>query len=135
MITMGTVSLTRTSIISVLSIMSTSAFIVPIDPKNPSNTANAVPNVDIAQIWSTVPHGEQAPDVGTTRIFYDTPATKVTAVSSLGQKFSSEKDVVKRELVRKSVGSAVKALKAFDGLKEVVIDASADPHATGGSIS
>ncbi|KAE9391610.1 leucine aminopeptidase [Gymnopus androsaceus JB14] len=109
--------------------MSTSAFIVPIDPKNPSSTANAVPNVDIPQIWSTVPHGEKVPDVGTTRIFYNTPPTKVTAVSSLGEKFASEKDAVNRELVRRSVGSAVKALKAFDGLKEVVIDASADPHA------
>lgn len=106
----------------------TSAFIVPIDVKAPSG---AVPNVDIAKTWATVPHGEKVPDVGTTRIFYDTPSTKITAISSLGDKFSSKKTDAKREIVRKSVGSAVKSLKALDGLKEVVIDASADPHAAG----
>ncbi|KAJ4474784.1 cytosol aminopeptidase family, catalytic domain-containing protein [Lentinula lateritia] len=105
--------------------MSTSAFIVPIDPKAP---ATAIPNVDIAKTWATVPRGEKV-DVGTTSVFYDTPATKITAASSLGNNFSAKKAEVKRELVRKSVGSAVKALKVLNGLKEVTVDASVDPHA------
>ncbi|KAJ3799692.1 leucine aminopeptidase, partial [Lentinula aff. detonsa] len=104
----------------------TSAFIIPIDPKAPSSV---VPNVDLAKLWATVPRGEKV-DVGTTRIFYDTPATKITAASSLGDNFSTKKGEAKRELVRKSVGSAVKALKALDGLKEVTVDASVDPHAS-----
>lgn len=107
--------------------MSTSAFIVPIDPKAP---ATAIPNVDIAKTWATVPRGEKV-DVGTTSVFYDTPATKITAASSLGNNFSAKKAEVKRELVRKSVGSAVKALKVLNGLKEVTVDASVDPHAAG----
>jgi len=54
---------------------------------------------------------------------------KVTTISSLGEAFISKKGDERREIVRKSVGSAVKELKSFDGLKDVTIDASADPHA------
>ncbi|KAJ3828003.1 leucine aminopeptidase [Lentinula raphanica] len=106
--------------------MSTSAFVVPVDPKTPSSP---IPNVDLAKIWATVPQGDKV-DVGKTRVFYDTPATKITAASSLGSNFANQKGDVKRESVRKSVGSAVKTLKALDGLKEVIVDASADPHAS-----
>ncbi|KIK68766.1 hypothetical protein GYMLUDRAFT_68599 [Collybiopsis luxurians FD-317 M1] len=102
--------------------MSTSAFVVPVDPK-------AVTSADIAKVWDTVPRGEKGPDVGTAKIFYNTPPGKVTAASTLGDNFSSKKGDARREAVRKSVGGAVKALKALDGLKEVNVDASTDPHA------
>ncbi|KIK68763.1 hypothetical protein GYMLUDRAFT_215607 [Collybiopsis luxurians FD-317 M1] len=102
--------------------MSTSVFVVPIDPKT-------VSDADIAKVWDTVPRAEKGPDVGTARIFYNTPPGKITAASTLGDNFSSKKGDARREAIRKSVGGAVKALKALDGLKEVNVDASADPHA------
>ncbi|KAF9028210.1 leucine aminopeptidase [Rhodocollybia butyracea] len=105
--------------------MSTSAYVAPVDPNSP---ASLVPNVDIAKIWATVPRGEKV-EVGTTRVFYNTPESKITAASSLGDNFASKQGDARRELVRKSVGSAVKALKALEGLQEVTVDASADPHA------
>ena len=49
----------------------------------------------------------------------------------LGRGVCTKKSEVKRELVRKSVGSAVKKLKAYDGLKDLLVDASANPHAAG----
>ena len=55
----------------------------------------------------------------------------MTTLSSLGDGFVSKKSEVKQELVRNSVGSAVKELKAHEGLKQVLVDASADPHAAG----
>lgn len=108
--------------------MSSSAFIVPFDHQSADEL---VPGVDASKLWATTPQGEKPPPVGTVRTFYNTPASKVTSVSSLGEKFSSKKTDAKRELVRKSVGSAVKVLKALDGLKDVSIDASKDPHASG----
>lgn len=109
------------------------AYILPIDPKNPSDNSNLVP--EVTELWNSVPHGEKLPEVGTTRIFYNIPAGVTTALSSLGEQYSSTatkgKDGLKRELVRKSVGSAVKAFKGLDALKEVTVDASTDPHAAG----
>ncbi|KAL0952074.1 hypothetical protein HGRIS_008710 [Hohenbuehelia grisea] len=103
-----------------------SAFIVPIDAKTPQS---AVQGVDAAQLWAKVPVGEKVPAAGATRIFYDTPASKVTALSSLGDKFSSKQGNERREVVRKSVGKAVKALRDLDGVQDATIDASLDPHA------
>ena len=108
--------------------MSNTAYIVPFDHQS---SAQVVAGVDASQLWSLTPQGEKLPKVGTTRIFYNTPPSKVTTISSLGEGFASKKTEAKRELVRKSVGSAVKDLKAHDGLKDVFIDASADPHAAG----
>jgi len=108
--------------------MSNTAYIVPFDHQSSGQVADGV---DASQLWSLTPQGEKPPKVGTTRIFYNTPPSKVTTVSSLGEGFASKKSEVKRELVRKSVGSAVKELKTYDGLKDVLIDASADPHAAG----
>ncbi|KAF8648438.1 hypothetical protein AX16_006282 [Volvariella volvacea WC 439] len=105
-----------------------SAFVVPFDSQSP-NTQEVVPGVDPAKLWATTPSGQKPPKAGTTRIFYNTPATKVTALSSLGPEFQAKDANVKRELVRKSVGGAVKDLKALDGVSEVTIDASLDPHA------
>ena len=108
--------------------MSSTAYIIPFDHQS---SAEITDGVDASKLWALTPQGEKLPKAGTTRIFYNTPPSKVTTVSSLGEGFSSKKSEVKRELVRKSVGSAVKELKAHEGLKDVVIDASADPHAAG----
>lgn len=109
--------------------MSSSAYIVPFDVQ--SSTGELVSGLDAAKLWATTPVGEKPAKVGTLRTFYNTPASKVTTLSSLGEKFSTKKGDAKRELLRKSVGSAVKELKAVDGVKDVAIDASIDPHAAG----
>ncbi|KDQ49592.1 hypothetical protein JAAARDRAFT_42702 [Jaapia argillacea MUCL 33604] len=112
--------------------MSSTAFIIPVDPKAPSS--KAVPSLNLAKLWSTVPAGSKPPKVGATRIFYNTPEEKegsnLTALTSLGDSFGSKSGDSKRELVRKVVGSAVKAVKDLgEGVKEVAVDASLDPHA------
>lgn len=107
---------------------STSAYIVPFDHQSSSEV---VPGLKPAELWATTPIGEKLPKVGTTRTFFNTPASKVTTVSSLGEGFAKKDADAKRELVRRSVGGAVKELKAMDGLKDVTIDASLDPHAAG----
>lgn len=106
--------------------MSSSAVIVPFDPQV---SGRNVAGVDPAQLWSLTPTGEKAPKAGTTRTFFNTPESKTTTIASLGDGFANKPDNVKRELVRKAVGSAVKDLKAFEGIKEATIDASLDPHA------
>ena len=111
--------------------MSNIAYILPFDHQSPGNV---IEGVDRSQLWSLTPQGEKLPKAGTLRTFYNTPPSKLTTVSSLGEGFASKKGEVKRELVRKSVGNAVKDLKALDGLIDVLIDASADPHAAGVSL-
>jgi len=108
--------------------MSSSAIILPYDHQT---TGAVVDGVDAAKLWSTTPQGEKLPKVGTIRTFYNTPPSKLTTVSSLGDGFATKKAELKRELVRKSVGSAVKDLADLEGVKDVAIDASADPHAAG----
>ena len=112
--------------------MSSTAYIIPFDHQS---SAQITEGVNPSKLWSLTPQGEKLPEAGTTRIFYNTPSSKVTTVSSLGEGFASKKSEAKRELVRKSVGSAVKELKAHEGLKDVLIDASADPHAAGVSLN
>ncbi|KAI0066202.1 hypothetical protein BV25DRAFT_1912978 [Artomyces pyxidatus] len=113
---------------------SSAVYILPIDPKADAGT-DAIPTVDPVKLWSTAPTGTKPAKVGTTRLFYNTPAaekdqTSVAAVVSLGEGFKTKKGDAKRELVRKAVGSGVKQVKALgDGDKKVAIDASADPHA------
>lgn len=111
--------------------MSSSAYIVPFDHKSSGQVA---PGLNPAELWATTPSGDKNPPVGTTRTFYNTPASKVTTISSLGDDFATKKADAKRELLRKSVGSAVKELKNLEGVKDVTIDASADPHAAGMSL-
>lgn len=126
----------RLSIFNQFANMSTKAYIVPIDPKAPSSQS-AVPNLDPAKLWSTVPVGKKVPKTGTTRLFYDVPSGKsVTALVSLGDVYASQKGDQKREVVRKAIGSAVKDVKALmeDEIK-VTVDASADPHAAGKFLS
>ncbi|RXW19728.1 hypothetical protein EST38_g6122 [Candolleomyces aberdarensis] len=106
--------------------MSSAALIVPYDPQA---TGQSVAGVNPAQLWSLTPSGDKAPKAGTTRTFYNTPESKTTTISSIGEGFANKSAEVKRELVRKSVGSAVKELKAYEGVKEAVVDASLDPHA------
>lgn len=47
----------------------------------------------------------------------------------MGEGYVSKNANQKRELVRKSVGNAVKDLRSHEGISDVVIDASLDPHA------
>jgi cytosol aminopeptidase len=108
--------------------MSTSAFVLPYDHQT---SGAVVDGVDAAKLWSTTPQGEKLPKAGTTRTFYNTSPSKLTTVSSLGDGFATKKAEEKRELVRKSVGRAVKDLKELEGVKDVAIDASVDPHAAG----
>ncbi|ESK96453.1 leucine aminopeptidase [Moniliophthora roreri MCA 2997] len=96
-----------------------SSLVVPIDPSSPS--------ANYSNLWNNSALGDSASKVGTTRVFFNEP--KITALSSLGEKFDSKKGDDKREIVRKSIGSGVKALKALDGVKEVEVDASLDAHA------
>ncbi|KAF9528163.1 cytosol aminopeptidase family, catalytic domain-containing protein [Crepidotus variabilis] len=106
--------------------MSASAYIFPYDHKTSGKVAE---EVDPAQLWSTTPQGDKPPKVGTTRTFYNTPTSKVTTVSSLGDGFAFKSGDQRREIIRKAVGSAVRDLRNLEGLKTVAIDASADPHA------
>ncbi|KAJ7083340.1 leucine aminopeptidase [Mycena belliarum] len=97
------------------------ASIHPFDPKTPSKSAT--------ELWSA--SVAKAPKVGTTRIFFNSPsADSITALSSLGPDFARKNAAAKRELVRRSVGSAVKEIaRVADEVAEVVVDGSADPHA------
>ncbi|PPQ93423.1 hypothetical protein CVT25_004495 [Psilocybe cyanescens] len=106
--------------------MSNSAYIFPFDHQT---SGQVVEGIDPAKLWSATPQGDKPPKAGTVRTFYNTPASAVTSVSSLGDGFASKSTNLKRELVRKSVGNAVKELKALEGLNKVAVDASADPHA------
>ena len=110
--------------------MSSNAYIIPFDHQSSAQIIDGVDPSKLCQ-WSLTPQGRKLPQAGTTRIFYNTPPSKVTTLSSLGDGFVSKKSEVKQELVRNSVGSAVKELKAHEGLKDVLVDASADPHAAG----
>lgn len=108
--------------------MSTKAYIIPVDPK--------APDVSVAKLWSTIPVSKKILKVGSTRVFYDTPAggSNITALVSLGEDFEKKKGNTKREVVRKAVGSAVKDVKVLvEGKTTVAVDASADPHAAGES--
>jgi cytosol aminopeptidase len=107
---------------------STSAYIVPFDHQS---YGQIIQGLNPAELWASTRIGEKSSKVGTTRIFYNTPVSKVTVVSSLGENFANKSEDMKRELVRKSVGSAVKDLEAIDSLKDVSIEASIDPHAAG----
>lgn len=104
-----------------------SAYVLPHEPSVAA--AVKVADIDPAKLWATTPGNESK--VGSTRVFYNTPADKVTAIVSLGEKFTSKRPNEKRELVRKAVGSAVKQVKGIDGVGHVNIDAASDPHAAG----
>ncbi|KAJ6601093.1 leucine aminopeptidase [Mycena vulgaris] len=101
--------------------MTTSASIHPFDPKTPSQSAG--------ELWAA--SAVKAPKVGTTRVFFNTPSSdKITALSSLGPDLTKKNAAAKRELVRRSVGSAVKEItRVAEEVTEIVVNASADPHA------
>ncbi|KAH8825577.1 leucine aminopeptidase, partial [Flagelloscypha sp. PMI_526] len=110
--------------------MSNSAYILPFDPSNP--TTSSLKNVDIEKLWSSTPGSKlsEAPKEGTTRIFYGSgPDGSATVLTSLGGGWSKKQGAARRETFRKAVGSAVKAIKAVDGVEEIKIDATIDPHA------
>ncbi|TFY51394.1 hypothetical protein EVJ58_g10593 [Rhodofomes roseus] len=110
-------------------------YVLPVDPQSPSSD---VADVDASALWKSVPASKdkKSAKAGTTRIFYDTPrgtqGKDVTTLTSLGDKWATKTGEERREVVRRAVGSAVKAVKAFgDGVdgEKVLVDASADPHA------
>jgi hypothetical protein len=118
--------------------MSPVAYIVPIDLCESDPQARPNIDIDALTLWSETPVSETVAKVGTTRIFYDVPtSTDITALSSLGDAFSSKKDNAKRELVRKSVGNALKEVKGIceSSIIDIVIDANLDPHASGEGIN
>ncbi|KIY50004.1 hypothetical protein FISHEDRAFT_40118 [Fistulina hepatica ATCC 64428] len=92
------------------------ARIIPVDATRP------LP-VQSAELWATVHEGDKSPKVGTTRIIYGKGTRD--ALSSLGEKFSSQSTDAQKESVRRSVGAAVKALKDAGDLSEIVVDTSA----------
>ncbi len=110
-----------------------SIYVLPIDPSAPAATAAPV---DATKLWHTTPasNTSKPSKAGTTHLFY---GGNIAAVSSLGDKFAQKKGDDRREVVRKTVGSAIKKVRelgeAVDGSK-VVVDASADPHAAGTSL-
>ncbi|TFY74906.1 hypothetical protein EWM64_g9107 [Hericium alpestre] len=109
--------------------MSSNIYVLPVT----KGSAPAVQGVDPAKLWAATPASSKT-KVGTTRVFYDTPAgkegTNVTALVSLGDGFERKTGDARRELVRKAVGSGVKEVKGLgDGEKKIAIDASADAHA------
>ncbi|KZT63339.1 hypothetical protein DAEQUDRAFT_680563 [Daedalea quercina L-15889] len=112
-------------------------YVLPIDPRSPSSAAK---NVDAATLWNSTPTGKakKPANAGTTRIFYDTPrgtgaqGKDVTVLTSLGDKWVTKIGEERREVIRKAVGSAVKATRGLgDGVdgETVLVDASVDPHA------
>ena len=111
--------------------MATSAYILPHQPGATATPAPTVSGVDQLKLLSKLPKPEKTPKVGDTKVFFDTPEGKVTALVSLGDKFASKKLNEQRELVRRAVGSAVKQLRDLDGVNHAEIDASTDPHAAG----
>ena len=112
-------------------LMATSAYILPHQPGTTATATTTVPGVDQLKLLSKLPKPEKSPKVGDTKVFYDTPEGRVTALVSLGDKFASKKLNEQRELVRRAVGSAVKELRDLDGVNRAEIDASTDPHAAG----
>ena len=111
--------------------MSSSAYILPYDPRSTAKGPEVTNGVDASTLWSLTPGGDKPPKAATTRTFYNTPPSKLTTVTSLGDAFSAKSIQEKREIVRRAIGNAVKDLKSYDGLDEVVVDASADPQAAG----
>jgi len=111
--------------------MATSAYILPHQPGATATANPVVSGIDQLGLLSKLPKTDKTPKVGDTKIFYDTPEGKVTALVSLGDKFASKKTNEQRELVRRAVGSAVKEVRNLDGVNRAEIDASTDPHAAG----
>jgi len=105
-----------------------SAVVYPFDPSAASTT---VASVDPRALWKSTPSGDKPPKVGTTRTFFNIPQDKTTTITSLGDKFSQKKGDERSELVRKSIGAGIKELKNYDGVNEVSVEASSDPHAAG----
>jgi aminopeptidase len=107
------------------------AYILPHQPGATATATPTVSGVDQLKLLAKLPKPEDPPKVGDTKIFYDTPEGKVTALVSLGDKFASKKPNEQRELVRRAIGSAVKDVRNLNGVNRAEIDASTDPHAAG----
>lgn len=115
--------------------MTTSASILLHQPGTTAAVDQIVSGVDQSKLLSKLPTTEKPPKVGDTKIFYDTPEGRVTALVSLGDKFASKQPNDRRELVRRAVGNAVKEIGNIDGVNSAKIDVSTDPHAAGEYLS
>jgi cytosol aminopeptidase len=111
--------------------MATSAYVLLHQPGTSATVDPTISGVDQSKLLSKLPKTEKPPKVGDTKIFYDTPEGKVTALVSLGDKFTSKQSNEQRELVRRAVGSAVKKICDIDGVNRAEIDVSTDPQAAG----
>ncbi|KAI0030943.1 leucine aminopeptidase [Vararia minispora EC-137] len=106
-------------------------YVLPIDPGSVASSGSQNAPVDASALWASALVGNKSTKVGTNRIFYGENGTVV--VSSVGDKFGQKTGNVRRELVRKVVGSAVKAVKNLESSEldlSVHVDASLDPHAS-----
>ena len=96
-------------------------------------SASTAAPVDAAKLWHTTPAAKAAKPskAGSTHLFF---GDDITALSSLGDKFAHKKGDERREVIRQTVGSAVKKVRDLgndvEGSK-VLVDASLDPHAAG----
>ena len=135
-------SLSSSSRLSTLYLTSramSSIYVLPFDPTTSPQTSTPVANVSPPELWSSTPsaHAKKPASVGTAHVFYGTPSTdktNMTVVTSLGEGFEKKTGDVRRELVRKAVGSAVKKVKGHgEGVKgrTIYVEASSDPHAAG----
>ena len=106
-------------------------YIISYDPDPEVPGFDGIPGVEVDALWATTPQGVTPPKVGTTRTFFDIPPTKIVTLSSLGDKFTSKKPNARKELVRRSVGAAVKDLKVMEGIKDISVVTHIDPHAAG----
>lgn len=130
-------SSTRSSFAHFKSRAMSSIYVLPFDPTSAAQHSTPVANVSAADLWSSTPSAaaSKPASVGTTHVFYATPdadKTNLTVVTSLGGGFAKKTGDVKRELIRKAIGSAVKQARAQgEGVKgrTIYVDASADPHA------
>lgn len=111
--------------------MATSVYILPHRPGATATATATISGVDQLSLLSKLPATKKTPEVGDTKIFYDTPEGRVTALVSLGDKFTSKNSNEQRELVRRAVGNAVKEIHNLEGINHAEIDASTDPHAAG----
>ena len=111
--------------------MATSAYVLLHQPDTTATVIPSIFGVDQSKLLSKLPKTEKPPKVGDTKIFFDTPESKVTALVSLGDKFASKQSNEQRELIRRAVGSAVKEICNLDGVNRAEVDTSTDPQAAG----
>lgn len=88
------------------------------------------PQIPVDKLWATARPRDKTGEI---RLFYNevqgNPGA-LAAIVSLGDAFDAKPENNKREAVRRAIGNGVKQLRDA-GAKDVAIDDSADPQATG----